>query len=93
MEQGYREQPPTDDQHGVGHLRRATVHNQVDDERKAEERSDDQRSRNGFGSSLVLWHASKTTQQYDRGTYSSSSIDVCRLLQLEGVVSRLIHAA
>jgi hypothetical protein len=41
----------------------------------------------------VLWHASKTTQQYDRGTYSSSSIDVCRLLQLEGVVSRLIHAA
>jgi hypothetical protein len=41
----------------------------------------------------VLWHASKTTQQYDRGAYSSSSIDVCRLLQLEGVVSRLIHAA
>ena len=93
MEQRYREQPPTDDHHGVGYLRRATVHNQVDDKRKAEERSDDQRSRNGFGSSLVLWHASKTTQQYDRGTYSSSSIDVCRLLQLEGVVSRLIHAA
>jgi hypothetical protein len=42
MEQGYREQPPTDDQHGVGHLRRATIHNQVDDKRKAEERSDDQ---------------------------------------------------
>jgi hypothetical protein len=90
MEQGYREQPPTDDQHGVGHLRRATVHNQVDDKRKAEERSDDQRSRNGFGSSLMLWHASKRTQQYDRGAYSSSSIDV---LQLEGVVSRVIHAA
>jgi hypothetical protein len=38
----------------------------------------------------MLWHASKRTQQYDRGAYSSSSIDV---LQLEGVVSRVIHAA
>ena len=46
MEQGYGDQPPTDHQHCVSHLRGAAVDNQVDHQRKAENRRDDQRSKN-----------------------------------------------
>ena len=42
----YRQEPPADDQHGVGHLAGAAVHNQVDDKRKAKETRDDERNGN-----------------------------------------------
>ena len=38
MEQGYGDEPPTDYQHCVSHLRGAAVDNQVDDQQKAETR-------------------------------------------------------
>jgi len=43
-----RQQPPSDDQHGVGHLTGTTVNNEVDDKRKAQKTSDDERNRNDF---------------------------------------------
>jgi hypothetical protein len=48
MEQGYRDQPPADDQHGVCDLRGATLDDQVDHEPKAENRGDDERNGNGL---------------------------------------------
>ena len=48
MEQGDGEQPPTDNQHRVSHLRGAAVDDQVDDEQKAENGRDDQRNGNGL---------------------------------------------
>lgn len=92
MKQGYREQPPTDNQHSAGHLPGAAVDNQVDDKRKAESRSNDHRSTNDLAP-VCMWLASKTMQEYDRCTTSSSSIDICYLLQLEVAVPRSIHAA
>jgi hypothetical protein len=46
MEQAYGDEPPTDDQHGVSHIRRTTGDDQVNDEQEAAESSDDQRSGN-----------------------------------------------
>src|SRR5262249_9898537 len=46
MEQGYGDQPPADQQHGVSDLCGATINNEVDDQQKAQKRSDDQRGSN-----------------------------------------------
>ena len=46
MKQGYRQQPPADDQHGASHLLRAAFDDKDDDSEEAEKRSDDQRSGN-----------------------------------------------
>ena len=54
MEQGDREQPPTDNQHRVSHLRGAAVDDQVDDEQKAENGRDDQRSANDLAPCLSV---------------------------------------
>jgi hypothetical protein len=53
MEQGYGDEPPTDDQHGVSHIRRTTGDDQVNDEQEAAESSDDQRDRNDLAPSSV----------------------------------------
>ena len=37
----YRDEPPADDQHGIGHVPGAAVRDQIDNERKAEETRDD----------------------------------------------------
>src|SRR4029078_163018 len=42
----YRQQPPADDQHGVGHLAGAAVHDQLNDKRHAKETRDDERNGN-----------------------------------------------
>ena len=46
VEQGYGDQAPTDHQHCVSHLRGAAADNQVDHQREAENRGDDQRTTN-----------------------------------------------
>ena len=46
MEQAYGDEPPTDDQHGVSHVRRTAGDDQVNDEQEAAECSYDQRSGN-----------------------------------------------
>lgn len=54
MEQGDGEQPPTDNQHRVSHLRGAAVDDQVDHEQKAENGRDDQRSGNDLAPCLSV---------------------------------------
>ena len=56
MEQGYGDEPPTDDRHRVGHLGGAALDNQVNDEQKAEKSSDDQQSRNDLA---PCWYVSR----------------------------------
>src|SRR5271169_1742872 len=46
MEQGYGDEPPTDDQHGPSHVRSAALEDQVNDEQKTERCGNDQRNRN-----------------------------------------------
>jgi hypothetical protein len=46
MEQGYGDEPPTDDQHGVSHVRGAALDDQINDEQKTERCGNDQRNRN-----------------------------------------------
>ena len=52
MEQGYRDQPPTNDQHRVSHLRGTAADNQDDDDQKAEKTCDDQRGGNDLAPCL-----------------------------------------
>ena len=46
MEQGYWEEPPTNDEHRVSDVRSAARDDQVNDEQKAASAADDQRSTN-----------------------------------------------
>jgi len=82
MKQTYREQPPTDEQHGVRYRSRAAVDNQVNDQQKSEKRSDDQPRGDGsipYGSPI----RSKATKERDGGSYPASCINCCRLRQLK----------
>ena len=63
MEQGDGEQPPTDNQHRVSHLRGAAVDDQVDDEQKAENGRDDQRSGNDLAPLLVCVGGSRFMEE------------------------------
>lgn len=54
MIHGYWQQPPTDDQHSVGHLASAAVNNQVDDKHKTKKTGNDERSRNDLAPCLSV---------------------------------------
>jgi hypothetical protein len=61
MEQGYGDEPPTDDQHGVSHVRGAAVDNQVNDEQKAEKSGNDQRNKSDLAPCLYMFRFRITT--------------------------------
>ena len=54
MVQGYRQEPPTDDQHRAGHLASATLDDQIDGEDKAKKPGNDERSRNDLAPCLPV---------------------------------------
>ena len=70
MKQGYRQQPPADDQHGASHLLRAAFDDKDDDSEEAEKRSDDQRSGNEMAPAVARL-ASMTAEEYDPRPQSS----------------------
>ena len=88
MEQGYRDEPPADDQHRVSHLYGTAVDDQVDDQQEAENGSDDQRSRNDLAP--PCGRLEMTREVFDG---PSSSITVSRSLQLQGERKESAHAA
>jgi hypothetical protein len=76
MEQGYRQEPPTDNQHGMSHSRSTTVDDQVDDQQKAENSGDDHGSANDLSPCLAV------PERF--ASAPLSSIAVSRRFQTEG---------